>query len=150
MCLHFIGMLSKSSKYAIKAVIYLAMHSDQGRKILVRDMHGEVKVSESYLAKLLQDLSRHGIISSAKGRGGGFYLSEQNAQHTLMDIVKLIDGEEGIHACVLGISSCDSETPCVIHHLVGPGKQAFNRALETTTLSALVTGIKDDYANFPF
>lgn len=142
-------MLSKSSKYAIKAVIYLAVHSDKERKILVRDMHEEVKVSESYLAKLLQDLSRHGIISSAKGRGGGFYLSEENARHNLMDIVKVIDGEEGIHSCVLGISSCNAENPCVIHHLVGPSKMAFNRVLETTTLSDLVQGITDDHPIFP-
>lgn len=142
-------MLSKSSKYAIKAVIYLAVHSDAKRKILVRDMHEEVKVSESYLAKLLQDLSRHGIISSAKGRGGGFYLSEENAQRTLMDIVKVIDGEEGIHACVLGISSCNAENPCVIHHLVGPSKMAFNHTLETTTLRGLVEGIPGEYPIFP-
>jgi len=142
-------MLSKSSKYAIKAVIFLALHSDNDRKILVRDMFEAVKVSESYLAKLLQDLSRHGIISSVKGRGGGFYLSDENTRRTLMDVVKVIDGEEGIDACVLGISSCNADNPCVIHHLVGPSKMAFNRALETTTLGDLVQGITDDHPIFP-
>ena len=143
------SMLSKSSKYAIKAVIFLALHSDKDRKILVRDMYEAVKVSESYLAKLLQDLSRHGIISSTKGRHGGFYLSEENTQRTLMDIVRVIDGDEGIHACVLGISSCNAENPCVLHHLVGPSKMGFNHVLETTKLGDLVAGISDEHPVFP-
>jgi len=143
------SMLSKSSKYAIKAVIYLALHSDKDRKILVRDMYEAVRVSESYLAKLLQDLSRHGIISSTKGRHGGFYLSEENTQRTLMDIVRVIDGDEGINACVLGISSCDAEHPCVIHHLVASSKSGFNHVLNTTTLGDLVAGISDKHPVFP-
>lgn len=136
-------MFSKSAKYAIKAVIYLALHTDEENKVLVRDMHREVNVSESYLAKLLQDLSRHGVISSSKGRGGGFYLSAANRKHTLMDVIKVIEGPEPIHACVLGISSCDSDNPCALHHLVGPGKMAFNRVLETTTLDAVVEDLPD-------
>lgn len=134
-------MISKSAKYAIKAVIYLAIHTDEQKKMLVRDMHREVNVSEAYLAKLLQELSRHGVISSAKGRGGGFFLSRENREHTLMDVLKVIEGGDSIHACVLGISTCDSENPCVLHHIVGPSKLAFNRVLESTTLGALAEGL---------
>ena len=142
-------MLSKSSKYAIKAVIYLALNSGEDRKILVRDMHDKVKVSESYLAKLLQELSRHGIVSSTKGRGGGFYLTDDNKSRTLMDIVKVIDGEEGVNSCVLGIHDCHVGNPCAIHHLVGPGKTAFNRVLEQTTLASLTLQIGDQEPFFP-
>lgn len=142
-------MLSKSSKYAVKAVIYLALRSHEDRKILVRDMHREVNVSESYLAKLLQGLARHGVISSAKGPGGGFYLSPENRRRTLMDVVSVIEGEDGINACVLGVSRCDAENPCAVHHLVGPAKKAFNQVLESTTLEELVAGISDERSLFP-
>ncbi len=142
-------MFSKSAKYAIKAVIYLALRTDEQKKVLVRDMHREVNVSESYLAKLLQDLSRHGIISSAKGRGGGFYLSMENRRHTLMEVVKVIDGEDAILSCALGIRSCDAQNPCVVHHLIGPSKMDLNRVLESTTLQALVEGISDANPIFP-
>ncbi len=142
-------MITKSAKYAIKAVIYLALKTDDQNRILVRDMHTEVSVSESYLAKLLQDLSRHGVISSAKGRGGGFYLSKENRRRTLMDVVKVIEGEDAVNACVLGISSCDTDNPCVMHHLLGPSKMAFNKALEATTLASLVDGIPEKHPIFP-
>lgn len=142
-------MLSKSSKYAIKAAIYLALHTDEQHKVLVRDLHDKIRVSESYLAKLLQDLSRHGIISSTKGRGGGFYLAKENRQHSLMDIVKVIDGPENVNSCVLGIHNCDAENPCALHHLVGPGKSAFNSVLQNTTLERLVSELEGEEPFFP-
>lgn len=142
-------MLSKSSKYAIKAVIYLAHQSDEEHKILVKDMHEKVKVSESYLAKLLQELARHGIVSSTKGRRGGFYITEENKKRSLMDIVKVIDGEEGVNSCILGISNCDMENPCPLHHLVGPGKTAFNKVLEQTSLKDLTDQLPEQEPFFP-
>ncbi|MBC2839295.1 Rrf2 family transcriptional regulator [Robiginitalea sp. SC105] len=142
-------MLSKSSKYAIKAAIYLALNTDKDKKVLVRDMHQKVNVSESYLAKLLQELSRHGIISSTKGRGGGFYTTDSNRQRTLMDIVKVIDGPDNVNACVLGIAHCDMSNPCALHHLVGPGKSAFNSVLENTTLQKLAEDYRGEAPYFP-
>ncbi|MGY0406702.1 RrF2 family transcriptional regulator, partial [Pseudoalteromonas sp. SYSU M81241] len=74
---------------------------------------------EAYLAKLLQELSRHGIISSVRGPKGGFYLSEDDRKRTLMDIVRVIDGEKRVHSCVMGMRNCDMDNPCVLHKLVG-------------------------------
>ena len=142
-------MLSKSSKYAIKAVIYLARHSDETHKILVRDMYEEVKVSESYLAKLLQVLSRHGLISSIKGRGGGFYLTEANRQHSLLEIVRTIDGPDAVEACVLGIHACNETHPCGVHGLLGPAKFAFTEALRRTKLADLTADPTKTDFTFP-
>ena len=122
-------MISKTAKYAIKAVIYLGIHSSKSRKILTREMYEEIQVSESYLAKILQDLSRHNIISSTKGRNGGFYLSKDNCNHSLIDIIRVVDGEKALDSCVLGISNCDVQNPCALHKLVGIGKTEINRVL---------------------
>ena len=51
-------MISNSAKYAIKAVIYLGLHSSKSNKILTREMFEEIQVSESYLAKILQEFRR--------------------------------------------------------------------------------------------
>lgn len=130
-------------------MIYLAQNSSEDHKILVRDMFQEIKVSESYLAKLLQTLSKHGMVSSSKGRGGGFYLNPDNLQHSLMDVVRVIDGNEGIEACILGISECSETNPCVVHHLLGPGKKAFNAALSQTTLAQLARDTGSSDFRFP-
>lgn len=147
--LHIQHMLSNSSKYAIKGVLYLALNSNEDQKILVRDMYDAIHVSETYLAKLLQELSRHGIISSTRGPKGGFFLSEADRNRTLMDIVRVIDGERRVKSCVMGLKDCDVENPCVLHKLVGANKAKFIKVLERTTILDLIEGKQDIEDFFP-
>ena len=70
-------MFSNSSKYAIKAVLYLAMNSSKDEKVMAKDISEPINVPQAYIAKLLQQLSKHEIVSSLKGPKGGFYLSEK-------------------------------------------------------------------------
>ena len=142
-------MLSNSSKYAIKGVLYLALNSDEDHKVMVRDMHGVVHVPEAYLAKLLQELSRHGVISSTRGPRGGFFLSKEDRKRSLMDIVKVIDGEKRVKSCVLGVKDCDTDQPCVLHKLVGANKSKVIKVLENTTILDLIEGKRDVEEFFP-
>ncbi|WP_421807589.1 RrF2 family transcriptional regulator [Flagellimonas sp.] len=142
-------MLSNSSKYAIKGVLYLALNSDEDHKIMVRDIFEEVHVTEAYLAKLLQELSKKGVISSVRGPKGGFYLSEEDRKGTLMDIVRVIDGEKRVHSCVMGSRSCDVDNPCVLHKHVGDATSNFIKVLEQTTILDLIEGKRDVEEFFP-
>ncbi|WP_127139169.1 RrF2 family transcriptional regulator [Flagellimonas oceanensis] len=142
-------MLSNSSKYAIKGVLYLALNSNRDHKVMVRDIYTVVHVPEAYLAKLLQELSRHGIISSTRGPKGGFYLSEEDRKHTLLEIVQVIDGENRLNSCVMGIRNCDMDNPCVLHKLVGGNKSKFIRVLESTKILDLVDGKQGIEEFFP-
>ncbi|MGB5319032.1 RrF2 family transcriptional regulator [Eudoraea sp.] len=143
-------MLSNSSKYAIKAVLFLAINSSKEQKIMVKDIYSSINVSEAYIAKLLQELARHNIISSIRGPKGGFYLTEEEKNQTLLDIVKVIDGENRVNACVLGISECNDENPCILHALVGPSKNIFLKVLETTTISDLTKDLPKAATFFPY
>ena len=80
-------MLSNSSKYAINAVIYLAVHSSVTRKIGVKDVAEALHIPSPFLAKILQTLARKNVISSNKGPGGGFWLSDQEKEAPLMSVV---------------------------------------------------------------
>ena len=112
-------------------------------------MYSKIKVSESYLAKILQELSRHGIISSAKGRNGGFYLTEEDCDRSLMDVVRVIEGDESVDSCVLGIYQCDIENPCPLHHIIGKSKADFNNILTRTRLKDLISGLGNGNVYFP-
>ena len=142
-------MLSNSSKYAIKAVLFLAINSNQDKKIMVKDIYSDINVSETYLAKLLQKLSRHNIISSSRGPKGGFFLTDRELHQSLIEIVRVIDGEKHIHSCVLGISQCDAKDPCVLHDLLGPSKTNFMKILATTTIYDVVHNLKKVDVFFP-
>ena len=115
-------MLSKACKYAIRAILFLAIHSDKDNKIGFKKIAEELETPQPFLAKLLQQLSTHNLISSTKGPGGGFYLSENDIQHKLWDVVLNIDGSDKFNECFLGLSLCSDEHPCPVHHIVKPFK----------------------------
>lgn len=147
--LYLLPMISNSAKYAIKAIIYLGIHSSKANKILTREMFEEIQVSESYLAKILQELSRRGIVSSTKGRHGGFYLSEDNLDHTLMDIVRAVDGDQSVDSCLLGISNCNLDNPCALHETIGKGKTEFNRKLEKAVIRDIISELRGKEIYYP-
>ncbi|UOY07938.1 Rrf2 family transcriptional regulator [Muricauda sp. SCSIO 64092] len=134
-------MLSNSSKYALKGVLYLAVNASESKKILAKDVAKPINAPTAYTAKLLQELGRHGIVSSVKGPYGGFYLTEENMETQLIKIVDVIDGEQRLRSCMLSIAECDEENPCPLHHLIGDIKNIFIKNLEETTISQMVTEI---------
>lgn len=135
-------MLSSSSKYAVNAVLYLAVHSNENRKIRAKEIAAAIKLPSPFLAKLLQTLSRENIISSSKGPTGGFYVTEQGQQLPLLEVVKIIDGTDRLDDCVLGLKKCSSEMPCPVHFSVQPFKQEFRRQLEENSIATFAAKVK--------
>jgi len=127
-------MFSNSSKYAIKAVLFLAVNSSENHRIMVKDLAAPINVPQAYLAKLLQELSRGGIISSKKGPKGGFFLSKENALHTLMDVVNVIDGNDKFNSCLLSLEKCNADKPCPLHDLASPSRSKFIQSLNQNTI----------------
>src|SRR5690606_40523141 len=78
------------------------MCSDEKHKIGVKIISGELEAPQPFLAKLLQQLNKNGLVTSTKGPYGGFYLSEENKTKTVWDIVLVIDGNERFSQCFLG------------------------------------------------
>ncbi|WP_297794504.1 Rrf2 family transcriptional regulator [uncultured Eudoraea sp.] len=127
-------MLSNSSKYALKAVIYLALHTDVNNKMLAKDISERINVPKAYMAKLLQGLAKRKIISSAKGPKGGFYSNPSNKNVTLLEVVEVIDGEKKLESCFLGLDDCNEHKPCPIHSLISPSRSKMIALLESTTI----------------
>ena len=136
-------MFSNSTKYAIKAVLYLAVNSSEEKKVKIKDIDEPINVPKAYIAKLLQELAKRKVISSTKGPKGGFYLSKANREMTVIDIINAIDGENRIHKCLLSLHECDNENPCALHHLVFKEKQIIEENLVNTTIGKLARHIKE-------
>ncbi len=108
-------MISNSSKYALRAIIFLHANTCNKKKVVVKNIAEILNIPEAYIAKLLQKLSRNHIISSSRGPKGGFYLSEENKEKSIMSVIEIIDGDKKINACILSSNNCDSENPCPFH-----------------------------------
>ncbi|MBN4047308.1 Rrf2 family transcriptional regulator [bacterium AH-315-P13] len=142
-------MLSKSSKYAIKAVLFLALNSKDNKKVMVKDISGPINVPQAYIAKLLQELSRQNIISSTRGSKGGFYLSDDNRKQSIMSIVDVIDGEKNFNSCMLSLKECDNEKPCPLHNIVYPYRSRLLNRLNEKTIGNLSIEIKSGETFLP-
>ncbi len=138
-------MLTNSSKYALKAVLYLTLHSDENHKLQVKDISEKINIPKAYSGKLLQALAKRNIISSSRGPRGGFYVDEGNKKQTIMAIIDTIDGRKKMDACLLGLDACNEENPCPLHDLFASSRSKMIKVFEETTLDDLVgsLGSKD-------
>ena len=142
-------MLSNSSKYALKAVLYLALHTDESRKLQVREISENIDVPKAYTAKLLQALAKHRIISSARGPKGGFYVDEKNRKQSVMSIIDVIDGRKKMDHCILGFSDCDEHEPCPLHFHINQSRTQLIHVLESKTIEELARDLKDRKSFLP-
>ncbi len=140
-------MLSNSSKYAIKAVLFLAINSCEEKRVFAKDIAVSINAPQPYVAKLLQELSRQNIISSIRGPKGGFYLSEANKNQPLFKVVVAMDGDLRLQSCVLDFKKCNFDKPCPLHHAVHPTKSKFILYLKSTSVLSLMDQFKsgDEY-----
>lgn len=142
-------MFSNSTKYAIKAVLYLAIHSSETKRIMVKDISKPINVPQAYIAKLLQELSKQNIISSARGRQGGFYLSHANRKQSIMSIIDVIDGENKFNSCMLSLKECDKDKPCPLHNVVFSSKSNLIKSLESKSVHELSQDVKSGNSFLP-
>ncbi|MBT8236746.1 MAG: Rrf2 family transcriptional regulator [Bacteroidia bacterium] len=142
-------MFSNSVKYALNAVLYLAINANGSQKILARDISEAIAVPKAYIAKLLQELVRHNIISSERGPKGGFYLTEANRKVPMIKIVEMIDGEELFKSCVLGLEHCNEAKPCPLHEKISPYRWSLLTALEFNTIQDFADEISEHKSYLP-
>nr|WP_082856130.1 Rrf2 family transcriptional regulator [Mucilaginibacter sp. L294] len=108
-------MFSKTCEYAMRAVFLIAHRTANGGRVGIKDIAASIDSPEHFLAKILQDLSKRGIIQSVKGPHGGFYLDRKNLERPLADVVEAVDGNSIFTGCGLGLEECSSERPCPLH-----------------------------------
>lgn len=109
-------MFSKTCEYAMRSVFFIAHRTAAGGKVGIKEIAQGIGSPEPFLAKILQDLCRKGIVKSSKGPNGGFYLDEENLKLPLSDIVKAVDGDGLFTGCGLGLEYCSEINPCPLHH----------------------------------
>jgi len=107
-------IFSRQCEYALQAVLYLALKPlDQMTPI--KELTDKLDIPYHFLAKILQDLSRKGLLTSLKGPTGGFGLGIPAKNITLFHIVEAVDGVEFTKSCVLGFPECSGRNPCAAH-----------------------------------
>lgn len=135
-------MFSKTCEYAIKAVMHLAASSSEKKLFSLNAVAKAIDSPAAYTAKILQQLSKAGIIHSSKGHLGGYYIQKSKLKTLfLSDIVNVIDGDNVYTSCALGLKKCSAHRPCPLHENFKGIRNELKLMLENTTIQDLVEGI---------
>ena len=129
-------MFSQTVEYALRAVIYLADHSPIGRT--TQQIADVTKVPQAYLSKVLQSLSKNGVVRSQRGIGGGISLIKKPEELTILEVVNAVDPIQRIHTCPLGIKS-HGETLCPLHRRIDESIATMEAAFQNSTLADILS-----------
>lgn len=136
-------MFSKACEYGIKAIIYIATQSLENKRVKLGDVAEHTDSPEAFTAKILGTLTKHHIVNSLKGPYGGFEIDTKRMKEIkISEIVFAIDGDSIYNGCALGLSECDEEHPCPMHHKFSKIRSGLKKMLETTTVFELATQLK--------
>ena len=135
-------MISNQSKYAIRGVIYLAIHGSELNKLGSKEVGENINVPVPFLAKIFQHLNKKKLITSSKGPKGGFYLNKDQLSGNLMSIIECIDGYDNFNSCFIGLPKCSDENPCAIHHLAVPLRNQMTQTLKNESITDFIKDTK--------
>ncbi len=130
-------MLTKKSKYALKALLYLAKKSDL---VQISELSREEKIPQKFLESILLELKRHGLLNSKRGKDGGYQLRDSPDKITFGQIIRTLDGPLAPVACVSHLyyercEECVDETTCHIRRVMKMVRDETCNILDHTSLS---------------
>lgn len=126
-------MISQAIEYSLRAMVLLTQSANGPLKVRTIATRGQIPAP--YLAKLLQGLTRAGLITSKRGIGGGFFLARRPAEITLAEIANVVEPFQRITKCPFGIDG--HFTLCPLHHWLDQVLAKIEQAFLETTLEEL-------------
>jgi Rrf2 family protein len=136
-------MLTKKSKYAIKALVALAREYDQDSPMRIATISETEHIPRKFLEAILLELKNQGILGSRLGVNGGYYLMKSPAKIMLSSVIRITDGPIALIPCVSlnfyeRCEECDNESTCSIRDVAIEVRNASLRVLNGTSLADMV------------
>ncbi len=107
-------IFSRACEYALRGLVKMASQPDQSTWT-IQEIAKQSDSPAPFLAKTFQLLVKGRVLTSLKGRLGGFSFARPPDQIFLIDIVDIIDGTRLTHDCALGLPDCSDDSPCPFH-----------------------------------
>jgi Rrf2 family nitric oxide-sensitive transcriptional repressor len=128
-------MLSQTAEYALRAVVFLADHAGESRttEYIAEGTH----VPVGYLAKIMQGLSKAGLVTGQRGLYGGFTLARPAKDLTVYDVVQATDPIDRITSCPLGLEDHGSNL-CPLHRGLDNAMGAVEMTFKRMTIHQLL------------
>ena len=131
-------MLSKKTKYGIKALAYIARKKDR-KPVQASEISESENISQKFLESILLELRKSGFLGSKKGKGGGYYLIKEPDEIRMTAVIRVLEGPIAMVPCVSlnyyeKCDDCPDETTCSVHKLMIQVRDASLNVLGENTL----------------
>jgi Rrf2 family protein len=126
--------ISEAASLALHSAAYLADNSK--RVVQTREIASALDASEAHLAKVLQRLTKAGIVKPVRGPKGGFKIAKPAAKISLLDVYKAIEGSPDVKQCLFDSPICNGNK-CILGGLLKNINSQVKQRLAKTKLSTL-------------
>jgi Rrf2 family protein len=130
-------LVTRETDYAVRTVLYLARNSDHiaSASEIAHAMH----IPRSFLAKILQRLVRSSILTSSRGPSGGFQLSLDPSEISLLAIMEAIQGPACINVCAVDSKRCKMSSTCTVHPIWIEIRSDVEKRMQKQSIANLLT-----------
>ena len=130
--------ISTKGRYALRLMLDLA-YNHTGSFIPIKNISQRQDISDKYLEQIITQLSRAGLVKSARGAQGGYMLAKEPQEYTVGEILRLLEGNLAPVACVDDTKeACPRADECVTMEVWREIKDAVNKVVDNITLADLV------------
>lgn len=136
-------MLTQRSRYALRAMLFLAEQPIDGSPVPMTKIATEANVPRKFLELILADLREAGFLLSTRGKMGGYRLARSAQEISLGAIIRVIEGPLALVPCVSRMAyrpcaDCKDELSCAIRKAMARVRDETARILDGTSLADAV------------
>ncbi len=130
-------IISMTAEYALRAMLHLAAGDRDSPSQTVGQIAAGTQVPAGYLSKVLQSLSRAGLIHSQRGIGGGFRLAKPAQSTSILEVIQAVDPIQRIHTCPLGLKAHGTHL-CPLHRRLDDAMALIEEQFRASTIAELL------------
>jgi len=128
--------LTRAADYAVRVMTHLA-GAPPGTRASRAELATAAECPEQFLSKVLQSLTRAGLVISHRGNTGGFELAVAHSTATILEVVEAIEGPIRLNVCLGSEIACHRQTWCPAHVVWQQAQEAMTGVLKNTTIAEL-------------
>lgn len=133
----------RSGQLALQATLLLALEPPGGSR-RIRELASDLGVAPSYLTKVIQNLTRIGLVRAYRGPGGGVQLGRPADEIYPWEVLSAVEPVTDFTKCLLGVQQCSDSRPCPLHSVWAPARERIRQLLQTKSLSEFAAEAQRD------
>ena len=132
--------LTKTGDYVVRAALSLALMHPRAGYLKIREVAAQMDLPIRYTPQILRMLAKAGLAESRAGRDGGYRLTRDPADISLLQIVEAGEGELYVGRCTIRRGLCHLADICALHTTLEDAMQALRKRLKAVSLAGIAAG----------